>query len=123
MSNFEDYESPKYAEFKEPVVNKAFLQDHYLDLDKRPIYRLKYSQMTSTSISKLKTNPSAAIEQAADYPVAVESRNDVKAYLIGKNLFEKMIAFIEDYTDAEAVKKADFKSGKDFEEVAKELGI
>ena len=123
MSNFEDYESPKYAEFKEPVVNKAFLQDHYLGLDIRPIYRLNYWYMISTSISQLKANPSAVIEQAADYPVAVESRNDVKAYLIGKNLFEKMIAFIENYADAEAVKKADFKSGKDLEDVAKELGI
>lgn len=79
--------------------------------------------MTSTSISQLKVNPSAVIEKASDYPVAVESRNDIKAYLIGKNLFEKMMAFIEDYIDAEAVKKADFKSGKDFEKVAKELGI
>lgn len=79
--------------------------------------------MTSTSISQLKANPSAVIDQAADYPVAVESRNDVKAYLIGKDLFEKMVSFIEDYLDLSTIKKTDFKKGKDFEKVAKDLGI
>lgn len=79
--------------------------------------------MNTTSISQLKTNPSAVIAQASDYPVAVENRNSIKAYLIGKNLFEKMVQFIEDYSDAIAIKKTDFKKGKDFEKVAQELGI
>ena len=79
--------------------------------------------MNSISISQLKTNPSAAISRAVDYPVAVENRNTIKAYLIGKNLYEKMVAFIEDYLDAGAVKKADFTKGKDFEKLAQTLWI
>ena len=79
--------------------------------------------MYSISISQLKTNPSAAISQAEDYPVAVENRNMIKAYLIGKNLYEKMVTFIEDYLDTAVVKKADFTKSRDFEKVAEELGI
>lgn len=79
--------------------------------------------MTTTSISQLKINPSSVITQAADYPVAIENRNKVKAYLIGTSLYEKMVVFIEDYIDVQAVKKADFTKGRDFEKIAKELGI
>lgn len=79
--------------------------------------------MTSTTISQLKVNPSAVISQATDYPVAVENRNKVQAYLVGKTLFEKLLAFIEDYVDVAIVKKTNFTKGKDFEKVAKELGL
>ncbi|MFZ5845516.1 MAG: type II toxin-antitoxin system Phd/YefM family antitoxin [Patescibacteria group bacterium] len=79
--------------------------------------------MTDISISQLKTNPAAVIAQAADYPVAVENRNKVQAYLIGKELYEKLMTFIEDYLDAATVKKTDFSQGRDFEKVARELGI
>lgn len=79
--------------------------------------------MTTISISQLKTNPSSAIAKAADYPVAVENRNTVTAYLIGKNLYEKIVSFIEDYLDARAVRQADVTKGKDFETIAKQLGI
>ncbi|MBI5357105.1 antitoxin [Candidatus Collierbacteria bacterium] len=79
--------------------------------------------MDNLSISQLKVNPSQAIIQAADYPVAIESRNQVKAYLVGKNLYEKIISYIEDFIDKDAVKHTDFSKGKSFEVVAKELGI
>lgn len=79
--------------------------------------------MTTASISQLKVNPSAVISQAVDYPVAVENRNKVEAYLVGKSLFEKLVAFVEVYIDRAAVKKTNFAKGKDFEKVAKELGI
>ncbi len=79
--------------------------------------------MDSLSISQLKTHPAKAISQASDYPVAVESRNKVKAYLIGKELYEKIVSFIEDYLDRAAVEKTDFRKGRDFEKVAQELGI
>ena len=79
--------------------------------------------MNNISVSKLKANPAKAIYMATDYPVAIENRNETKAYLIGKNLYEKMIAYIEDYIDFEAVKSADFSKGKDLEKVAKELGL
>lgn len=81
------------------------------------------SRMNAISVSQLKVNPSAVISQAEDYPVAVENRNKVQAYLVGKNLYEKMVSFIEDYVDVAAVKKTDRTKRRDFEEVAKELGI
>lgn len=79
--------------------------------------------MTTVSISQLKTNPSQIISQAYDYPVAVEKRNEIKAYLIGRELFEKIALFLEDYMDRKAVEKTDFKKGRDFEKVASELGL
>ena len=79
--------------------------------------------MNTTTISQLKMNPSAVIAQAAEYPVAVENRNKVTAYVVGKHLFEKLTAYLEDRLDAAAVAKADFSKGKDFEKVARDLGI
>jgi antitoxin StbD len=79
--------------------------------------------MNTASISQLKINPSFVISQATDYPVAVENRNKIQAYLVGKNLYEKMVSFIEDISDSIAVKKIDSSKGKDFEKLAKELGI
>lgn len=79
--------------------------------------------MTTTSISQLKMNPSAVIAQATDYPVAVENRNTVTAYIVGKRLFERLMASLEDRLDASAVTKADFSKGKDFKTVARDLGI
>lgn len=79
--------------------------------------------MNSVSVSQLKVNPSAVINQSLDYPVAVEKRNQVKAYVIGKELYEKIITYIEDYLDKLVVKKTNFSKGRDFEKVAKELGI
>lgn len=77
----------------------------------------------SISISQLKTHPSKAISAADDYPLMIKARNKVKGYLLGKELFEKVISLIEDYIDKNAVKKTDFKKGRDFEELAKELNI
>lgn len=79
--------------------------------------------MDTLNISQLKTNPAKAILDAEDFPVAIEKRNQVKAYLIGKNLYEKLVAYIEDHIDTQAVRKTDFSKGKDFEKVARELGI
>lgn len=79
--------------------------------------------MNTVSISELKIHPSKTIEMATDYPVAVENRNKVKAYLVGKELYEKIIGYIEDYLDRAVINKTDFNKGKDFDKVAKELGI
>jgi len=79
--------------------------------------------MTTISISELKTNPTKAIFRALDYPVAIEKRNNIEAYLIGKDLYEKIIAYLEDFIDSQAIKKADFSKGKDFEKVARNLEI
>ena len=80
----------------------------------------------SLSISQLKTNPAAAIAQADDYPVAIASRNKVKAYLVGGSMFEKIIEFLEDWEDTQAIKslkKSGWGKGKDLNQVAKELGL
>ena len=79
--------------------------------------------MTSVSISELKTNPSAVLSAADDYPVEVKRRNKTEAYVVGKDLFEKLILFLEDIEDKRTIEKTDFSKGRDFEEVAKELGI
>jgi len=79
--------------------------------------------VTFVSISQLKINPTNVIRAAVDYPVAVENRNKVEAYLIGKKLFERIEAYIEDYVDSKAVKSTDFSKGKNFEEAAQKLGI
>ncbi|KKQ55339.1 MAG: hypothetical protein US74_C0034G0004 [Parcubacteria group bacterium GW2011_GWA2_38_13] len=55
--------------------------------------------MNSISISQLKINPSKAISEALDYPIAVENRNKIEGYLLGKDLYEKIVAFIEDNID------------------------
>jgi len=91
-----------------------------LTYDLLPCY---FSNMTSISISKLKENPSKAIYRARDYPLAVENRHKVEAYLIGKDLYEKIIDFVENYIDHQAVLKDDETKGRDFEEVVKELGL
>jgi antitoxin StbD len=79
--------------------------------------------MTTISISQLKTNPSAVITQSLDYPVAIENRNKVKAYLIGKDLYDKLITYIEDQEDALAVRNTSLVGAKSLEDVEKELGI
>lgn len=79
--------------------------------------------MNSISISQLKTNPARALFQASDYPVAIQSRNQTKAYLIGKNLYNKLTSYIEDFIDRQAVADTDYSQGKDFEKVAEKLGV
>lgn len=79
--------------------------------------------MNTISVSKLKTNPSKAILQAEDLPLAIQKRNNTKAYLVGKNLYEKLVSFIEDYIDKVAIENTDFSKGRDIEEVFDELGI
>lgn len=79
--------------------------------------------MDAISISQLKTNPSKAIQYADDYPLGIKNRGVTKAYIIGRELFEKLISCMENYLDKKAVSETDFKKGKDFEEVAKELDL
>ena len=79
--------------------------------------------MNVVSISQLKASPAKILSQAVDYPVAVEKRNKIEAYLLGKNLYEKIVLYIEDFMDKKIVDKTDFSKGEDFEKVARELGI
>ena len=79
--------------------------------------------MTNISISQLKINPARAINKASNEPVAIQKRNETKAYLIGTELYHALVTYIEDRIDKKAVKSADFTKGRDFEDVAEELGI
>lgn len=79
--------------------------------------------MNIISISDLKTNPTRAISGALDYPVAIQKRNKTQAYIVGKELFEKLVSFIEDTVDIQAARNADYKKVRNFEDIASELGL
>lgn len=51
----------------------------------------------SASISELKKNPSALIEQAGGEPVAILNHNRPTAYLVPAETHAKMLEMIEDY--------------------------
>jgi len=79
--------------------------------------------MNSISVSQLKTNPSQFILQANDYPIPIEKRNKIEAYLIGSVLFDKIVGYLEDKEDQEAVKTVDFNKGRKLKTLSTELGI
>jgi antitoxin StbD len=51
----------------------------------------------SVSISELKKNPSALIEQADGEPIAILNHNRPTAYLIPAETYEALLEKIEDY--------------------------
>lgn len=79
--------------------------------------------MDTISITQLKTSPSKIIGRASDYPVAIGKRNKVQAYLVGKEIYETLLSYIETYLDKKEAKHADFTKGRNFEDVVKELNI
>ncbi|MEK7168736.1 MAG: antitoxin [Patescibacteria group bacterium] len=79
--------------------------------------------MTTISISQLKINPMAVMLSAQDFPVKVKNRDKTAGYFLGKDLFEKMIEYLEDIEDSKVIERTDFSKGTSFEDVAKELGI
>ena len=79
--------------------------------------------MNSISITQLKANPSKAVRSAIDFPLAVENRNKVEAYLIGKDLYESIVSYLEDVVDKNAVENTDFSKGKDLSTIAKDLNV
>lgn len=50
----------------------------------------------SISISELKKNPTAAIEAAEGFPVAILNRNTPSAYLIPAKAWEELVDRLED---------------------------
>lgn len=56
------------------------------------------------SISELKKNPSAVIEAAGGFPVAVLNRNTPAAYLVPAKAWEELMDRLEDIELAEIVK-------------------
>ena len=79
--------------------------------------------MNVVSISELKTNPNSVLSSANDYPVAIKKRNKTTGYVVGKDIFEKLISFVEDYIDRKAIDEADYKKGTTLEKVINELGL
>lgn len=79
--------------------------------------------MDTISISQLKANPSKAISGADDYPLMIKNRGVTKAYIVGRELFEKLVSCLENHIDKKAVSETDFSKGKDFDQIAKELNI
>lgn len=51
----------------------------------------------SASISELKKNPSALIEQSDGEPIAILNHNKPTAYLIPAKTYEELIEKVEDY--------------------------
>jgi antitoxin StbD len=58
----------------------------------------------SISISDLKKNPSAVIEAAGGFPVAVLNRNTPAAYLVPAKAWEELMDRLEDIELAEVVR-------------------
>jgi antitoxin StbD len=59
---------------------------------------------SSISISALKKNPSAAIEAADGFPVAILNRNTPSAYLVPARAWEELMDRLEDIGLAELVR-------------------
>lgn len=59
----------------------------------------------SISISQLKKNPSAAIEAAEGFPVAVLNHNTPTAYLVPAKAWEALMDRLEDIELAEIVRE------------------
>jgi antitoxin StbD len=59
---------------------------------------------TGVSISDLKKNPSAVIEAAAGFPVAILNRNTPAAYLVPAKAWEALMDRLEDIELAKIVR-------------------
>lgn len=79
--------------------------------------------MNTVSISQLKMNPMSVLLSADDYPVEIQNRSKTAGYFVGTNLFEKMIAYMEDIEDKKAIETIDLDDKMNFEDFAKSLGI
>ncbi|WP_222432734.1 type II toxin-antitoxin system Phd/YefM family antitoxin [Moraxella sp. VT-16-12] len=51
--------------------------------------------MPITSISEIKRNPSALIEQAMGEPIVIVNNNTLSAYLVPSETFEKMMELLD----------------------------
>ncbi len=79
--------------------------------------------MNTISISQLKTTPAKALKQAQDLPLAIQQRHQTKAYLIGAEIFTKIINQLENITDKHYINTTDFSRGKNLETVLEELDL
>ena len=79
--------------------------------------------MDAISVSQLKTNPSGAIGLAADYPLSIKNKGQTTAYLIGNQLFNKIIAYLENVSDKKTVQETNFGKGRNLVVVGYLVGI
>lgn len=79
--------------------------------------------MTTVSISQLKANPMAVFNSSIDFPIQIKNREKTTGYYVNKNLFEKMIEYIEDMEDKKVIDSINLDDKSDFEEFAASLGI
>lgn len=63
----------------------------------------------SASISELKKNPSALIEQSGGEPIAILNHNRPTAYLIPAGTYEALLEKIEDYQLGIIVKERQYE--------------
>jgi len=59
----------------------------------------------SASISELKKNPTALIDQSEGEPIAILNHNSPTAYLVPAETYENMLEKLEDYQLGRIVKK------------------
>ncbi len=59
----------------------------------------------SASISELKKNPSALLQQAEGSPITILNHNKPTAYLVPAETYETLVELIEDYELGEVVKQ------------------
>jgi antitoxin StbD len=59
----------------------------------------------TASISELKKSPSSIIEAAGNEAVAILNHNRPSAYLVPRELYEKMLEMIEDYQLSQEVEE------------------
>jgi len=59
----------------------------------------------SASISELKKNPTALLNEADGEPVAILNRNRPTAYLVPADIYEMMLDMLEDYELGQLVRE------------------
>lgn len=59
----------------------------------------------SVSVSELKKNPSAILQEAGDEPVAILNHNRPVGYLISAERYERMLELLDDAALAQLVKE------------------
>ena len=82
-----------------------------MDLNKKLIGVIMESVLAncSVSISELKKNPSALIEQSGGEPIAILNHNKPTAYLIPAETYEALLEQIENYQLGVIVKERQYE--------------
>ncbi len=75
----------------------------------------------SASISELKKNPSALLQQADGSPITILNHNKPTAYLVPAETYEALLEKLEDYELGELVKQRQHEKGKAIEVSLDEL--